>query len=318
MSNGSRPSTCEASISCRYARSAPVWPIIRVSPSPVRPSSVRSSTNVRCLQGVPTTPVRMLLTRTAQASGEERLLPAGGGGSGGRLLSRDRGGVVLARGWQCLRRAAPLLVAVALVDGAGSAAVASGATYRNPIQARIPGGGRVESCADPSIIRAQDGDWYVYCTTDPLNDQDVDSAGAPRFHLIPILRSYDLVHWRYAGDAFAGRPDWVADSAGLWAPHVVFRDGLYFLYYTASDTSLPGGGSAIGVATAPAPTGPWTDAGAPVVEPQPRPQSSDPSERRWVYDPFVLTTPQGIRYLFYGSFFGGISARVLSPDGLHT
>jgi arabinan endo-1,5-alpha-L-arabinosidase len=126
------------------------------------------------------------------------------------------------------------------------------------------------------------------------------------------------VHWRYAGDAFATRPDWVADTANLWAPHVDYFNGRYYLYYTAPDTDLPGGGSAIGVATAPTPTGPWTDAGAPVVEPQPTPGSADPNERRWVFDPYVLATPDGTRYLFYGSYFGGVSARVLSADGLHT
>src|SRR3954467_14910577 len=83
----------------------------------------------------------------------------------------------------------------------GAAPASAAGTYRNPIQARIPGGGVVESCADPSIVRAGNGDWYVYCTTDPLNDADLDAAGAPRFHLIPILRSHDLVHFTYAGDA---------------------------------------------------------------------------------------------------------------------
>src|SRR2546423_843111 len=48
-------------------------------------------------------------------------------------------------------------------------------SYTNPLDVLIPGDGRVESCADPSIIRGQqsgDNYWYIYCTTDPLNGQD--------------------------------------------------------------------------------------------------------------------------------------------------
>ena len=48
------------------------------------------------------------------------------------------------------------------------------------------------------------------------------------------------------GDVFAQRPGWVADDAGLWAPDIEYIKGQYYLYYTASNTDLPGGGSAIG------------------------------------------------------------------------
>ena len=55
-----------------------------------------------------------------------------------------------------------------------SPAAATG-VYSNPLQPQMPGDGVVESCADPSIIRGQtpgDTAWYIYCTTDPLNDED--------------------------------------------------------------------------------------------------------------------------------------------------
>src|SRR5215212_5803958 len=120
-------------------------------------------------------------------------------------------------------------------------------TYRNPLSIQIPGDGQVESCADPSIIRGQAPDtaWYIYCTTDPLNGEDRDPiSGDFHFHLIPILRSYDLVNWTYMGDVFTAKPPWVAANAGLWAPELKYFNGQYYLYYTASDTSLPGGGSA--------------------------------------------------------------------------
>jgi arabinan endo-1,5-alpha-L-arabinosidase len=200
----------------------------------------------------------------------------------------------------------------------GAVAAASG-TYRNPIAPTISGDGIVESCADPTVIYGQKGEgrWYLYCTTDPLNDDDRDSGGNLRFHLVPILSSADLVHWRYDGDAFTTRPSYAVANAGLWAPEIVFypETGLYHLYYTVTDTTFPGGGSAIGVATSTSPTGPWTHASSPVVEPH----AADccPDSRRWVYDPDVLRT-DGQDYLYYGSYFGGVSVRHLSEDGFST
>lgn len=190
--------------------------------------------------------------------------------------------------------------------------------YTNPLPIQIPGDGLVESCADPTIIRGQttgDNYWYMYCTTDPLNDND-RTGGSFNFHLIPMLRSLDLVNWTYQGDAFSSRPAWVAGDAGLWAPEIQFLNGQYYLYYTASWTALPGGGSAIGVATSSNPLGPWIDSGAPVVEPHEAPCCA--GSRRWVFDPDVVRDEGGQLYIFYGSYFGGISVRSLSADGLHS
>ena len=78
--------------------------------------------------------------------------------------------------------------------------------YRNPLPATIPAtGDRVETFADPDVIQGRDGAYYAYGTTDPLNDRDRDAAGALRTHHIPTLRSTDLVHWTYVGDAFTRR-----------------------------------------------------------------------------------------------------------------
>ena len=195
---------------------------------------------------------------------------------------------------------------------------ASTGKYTNPLHVQIPGDGIVESCADPTIIQGQtagDSDWYMYCTTDPLNGND-KTGNSFNFHLIPMLRSSDLVNWTYQGDAFLARPGWVADDAGLWAPEIQFFNGQYYLYYTASWTDLPGGGSAIGVATSSTPLGPWIDSGTPVVEPH-APECC-PADKRWVFDPDVVQEDGGQRYIFYGSYFGGISVRTLSADGLHS
>ncbi|MFL5802159.1 MAG: family 43 glycosylhydrolase [Roseiflexaceae bacterium] len=211
-----------------------------------------------------------------------------------------------------------LSLAIGLILAATAGAAPAGrvtGTYRNPLTIEIPGDGRVESCADPSVIYGQDHYWYAYCTTDPLNDED-KTGDSFNFHLIPILQSYDLVHWTYLGDTFSARPGWVAPDAGLWAPDIHFFNSKYYLYYTASNTSLPGGGSAIGVATSDSPAGPWTDSGTPAVEPHPAPCC--PDSRRWVFDPSVITDDSGQKYIYYGSYFGGISARELSADGLHS
>ena len=109
-------------------------------------------------------------------------------------------------------------------------------TYTNPLRIQIPNDGLVESCADPTIIHGQATDtyWYMYCTTDPLNGSD-KTGDSFNFHLIPMLRSSDLVNWTYMGDAFSaqarlgGRSD-----AGLWAPEIQYFNGQYYLYYTAS------------------------------------------------------------------------------------
>jgi arabinan endo-1,5-alpha-L-arabinosidase len=182
--------------------------------------------------------------------------------------------------------------------------------YQNPLNLTLPGGESVVSCADPDVIRGQeDGDtnWYLYCTTDPLTETERNAEGGLVFHNVPMFTSTDLVNWNYAGDAFPVKPSWVAPTGGIWAPEVAYSDGQYRLYYGASETSIAGGSSAIGVAVSDSPTGPWVDTGVPVVEPA--------ASGRWQFDPEVLTTDTET-YLYFGSYFGGIFARELSDDSL--
>src|SRR5688572_13193633 len=196
-------------------------------------------------------------------------------------------------------------------------------TYTNPLPIQIPNDGMVESCADPSLIRGQapgNNYWYMYCTTDPLNDSD-QTGGNFNFHLIPMLRSLDLVNWTYMGDAFSARPAWVDPTSGFWAPDIQFFNGQYYLYYTVPDvgdttSGEPGchGDSAIGVATSSSPLGPWVDQGAPVVEPR---RNGPGCNFFWTFDPEVVQD-NGQNYIFFGSYYGGISARTLSADGLHS
>jgi arabinan endo-1,5-alpha-L-arabinosidase len=196
-------------------------------------------------------------------------------------------------------------------------------TYTNPLPVTAPGigNGLVESCADPSIIRSQDPAdpaWYVFCTKDPLNDDDKNDANEYIYRNIPILRSTDLVNWTYEGTVFddANFPAYVQPFAGLFAPAIEYFDGTYYLYYSITDTTDPfPNDSAIGVATSDSLLGPWVDSGAPVVEPTEA--YCCPGSRRATIDPEVIEV-DGQKYMFYGSYFGGISARELSDDGFTT
>jgi arabinan endo-1,5-alpha-L-arabinosidase len=229
------------------------------------------------------------------------------------------------------RRALALAALFALVAGLFALpgpTLAATSTYRNPLPLQIPNDGTVESCADPSLIRGQqpgDNYWYMYCTKDPLNDED-RTGSAFNFHNIPMLKSLDLVNWTYVGDAFPTVPSWGEATSGVWAPEIQFLNGQYYLYYVMTDvkpdeSGAPGcgGDAAIGVATSNSPVGPWSDLGRPVVEPRyngaPRDFGARECNFFWTYDPEVLTTSEGQRYIYYGSYYGGIYVRELSDDG---
>jgi arabinan endo-1,5-alpha-L-arabinosidase len=205
--------------------------------------------------------------------------------------------------------AAALLVTLWLAGVAlgPSAARAAPGTYTNPVSRDF-----ADTFADPSVIRAKDGYWYAYGTTDPLRE------GEGTRHIIPTARSTDLVNWTYVGDAFIDStlPSWAAPDAALWAPDIRYLDGTYYLYYVVTQTTVTDepNDNAIGVATAPSPTGPWTDSGGPVVGPR-RGDSGNPGDFKWTFDPSEFTDRDGTRYLYYGSYYGGIFVTELNAAG---
>ncbi|NLI99976.1 MAG: family 43 glycosylhydrolase [Bacteroidales bacterium] len=156
--------------------------------------------------------------------------------------------------------------------------------YRNPvIDYSLP---------DPTIVRADDGYFYLYATEDIRN--------------LPIHRSRDLVNWEYVGTAFtdATRPTF-EPNGGLWAPDINIINGRYVLYYSMS---VWGGEwtCGIGVATADKPEGPFTDHGKMFRSNEIGVQNS--------IDPFYIEE-EGTKHLFWGSF-RGIYTIELSDDGL--
>ncbi len=189
-------------------------------------------------------------------------------------------------------------------------------SFRNPLSLNDPRTGPAVSCPDPAILKQQQtgyDTWYLFCTGDPLNTNDKNPDGSLHGHLIASYSSIDLIHWTYIGDVFKTLPAWIGNvSTNLWAPAVKHFNNRYYLYYVAPTTAA--GGSAIGVATAQSPAGPWTDSGKPVVPQENNPYNGAPG--RAVIDPDEIEDAQGQRYISYGSFNGGISIRKLSADGL--
>jgi arabinan endo-1,5-alpha-L-arabinosidase len=152
--------------------------------------------------------------------------------------------------------------------------------YRNPVSA-----GTVDTFPDPTMIKAKDGKWYAYGTTNPI----FNSRGETGEHILPTMSSTDLVHWTYAGDVFAltAQPSWWPDGTRAWAPDIRWFNNGYHLTY-----ALSGGG--IGLATSPDPAGPWTDRGEIVP-----PSSGCPSG---TIDQAMFTDTDGSYYLYWGSY----------------
>jgi arabinan endo-1,5-alpha-L-arabinosidase len=153
---------------------------------------------------------------------------------------------------------------------------------------------------DPVIMR-QDGTYYLFGTGDGIS----------------VYESQDLTHWQATAPVFETPPGWtygvVDDFSGhIWAPDITEHDGRYYLYY-----SISSGGkntSAIGVATnetldPSADNFQWVDHG-PVVR-------SVPYRDMWnAIDAHVVTDEQGVPWMSFGSFWGGLKLVKLTQDRL--
>ncbi len=148
------------------------------------------------------------------------------------------------------------------------------------------------SLPDPTVVKAEDGYYYLYATENIRN--------------VPIYRSRNLIDWKYVGTAFTdeSRPTW-NPKGGIWAPDINYVDGKYVLYYSKSEW----GGEwtcGVGVASATSPEGPFTDHGALLI--------SENIGVRNSIDPFYIEE-NGKKYVFWGSFHG-IYGIELTADGL--
>ena len=150
---------------------------------------------------------------------------------------------------------------------------------------------------DPSILQAADGWYYAYATQGITPQFDYQN--------IQIARSQDLVEWQRLPDALPEKPVWAKYTWDFWAPHVIYDDGVYYMYYSADPDQ--GGGLCLAVATAKQPAGPFTDKGEPL--------KCGPGFSH--IDPFAFDDPQsGTHYLYWGSNSTPIRVQELSPDRL--
>src|SRR5699024_2126595 len=160
-----------------------------------------------------------------------------------------------------------------------------------------------EHVHDPTIVRDDDGVYWCLST-------DACSSGPVRAG-VQLRRSQDLVTWTFHGWALDGVPAEAARwsrAAGLWAPEVVRVGAQWRMYYSAS--TFGSRRSAIGLAVADHPAGPWHDRGL-VVSTEHRPTSG--SRHPNAIDANVVIDGHR-QWLVYGSFFGGIHVVGLDPE----
>lgn len=158
--------------------------------------------------------------------------------------------------------------------------------YQNPVFEPV--------LADPSLILVQD-EFFAYGTEDNWGEEG-------GYHLVPVIKSKDLVHWEQVGNAFDKKPDWKS-KGGIWAPDVTMVGNQFYMYYSFSTWGDPNPG--IGLAIADNPEGPFLDQG-PVF-------TSEEIGVANSIDPFFIEE-RGENYLIWGSFHGLFLTK-LSEDG---
>jgi arabinan endo-1,5-alpha-L-arabinosidase len=95
------------------------------------------------------------------------------------------------------------------------------------------------------------------------------------------------------------------DSESPWAPSILYSEGMYYCYYSVSNSGVRN--SAIGVATSITPQGGlWRDHGKIVESGKGNGTDTSPFDRSNTIDPDVLIDNDGNPYLTFGSFWTGI------------
>jgi beta-xylosidase len=96
-------------------------------------------------------------------------------------------------------------------------ATALAASYTNPVQS---------ACADP-VVMYKDGVYHAFCTFTPDFPEMVNG--------IRHYTSKNLVQWKDEGFALKNEDSW--GNSKFWAPDIVEKDGLFYMYY-AADTRM--------------------------------------------------------------------------------
>lgn len=153
--------------------------------------------------------------------------------------------------------------------------------------------GDIRNVHDPVIIKEGDT-FYLFSTR----------AG------ISVRCSVDLKRWRLCGDVFGHLPLWAVQDVpglrGLWAPDILYFNGKYHLYYSAS--TFGSNRSSIGLVTNKTldPASDkfrWEDQGKVI--------GSNSSDDWNAIDPNIVMDEAGQPWMSFGSFWGGIKLRKL-------
>jgi len=161
---------------------------------------------------------------------------------------------------------------------------------------------------DPSMLRDKKSGFYYSYSTDA-------TITSPFQMGVQIRKSPDLIHWKYVGVALCdesiqeGSDNGAneAPTVGFWAPFVEFSGGEYRMYYSATK-EFGSSESRIWLAASDSPEGPFVNRG--VVADTWGTDDTYPN----AIDPHIVNTTEGEKYLIYGSFFGGIFAKLLSSE----
>lgn len=187
-----------------------------------------------------------------------------------------------------------ILLAIILICMPLSAAdKAKKGTYTNPVWDM--------DTPDPTVIRTEDGLFYAYTTQGKGPDGKMNN--------IQVLKSTDLVHWTHLGDALPVKPRMANKTQNFWAPHVMYANEQYYLYFSAEPDSVYKTGKdlslALFVATSKNPAGPFKVNEKPLIE----------GDGFVNIDPMSFHDPKsGKYYLFWGSGFEPLKVRELSND----
>ena len=164
--------------------------------------------------------------------------------------------------------------------------------YSNVLLPRYDSGLPYKSeIADPSIVKGDDGRYYVFST------------------IRRLFSTEDFSTWRVESERIIDRPTWAdGDTHGrpdVWAPDAIKIKDKWIYYYSLAAWDMPSAG--IGYAVADNITGPYEDKGLLFNE--------DMIEMNGLIDPQPFIDDDGRVYMIVGSFHGNYVVE-LEEDGM--